>query len=179
MRGRFIPRKTDKEHRPHLVAALAGFASATVILSAGFSTKPKADPQLPTSPPPNLGEEFDSKNLSKAPDPKPKVRIQSFWLIIAGLLICAGNMTAAWFLIHSSTRFIMTGLVSDHVKTATGEALTVATKADWEKLVFLDRVIENDVNHRNIANKQTTVMASMAISFALIGLGFSLFVMGI
>lgn len=73
----------------------------------------------------------------------------------------------------------MTGLVSDHVNTATGQVLQQALTANWEKLVFLDRVIENDVNHRNIANKQTTVMASMAISFALIALGFSLFVMGI
>ena len=72
----------------------------------------------------------------------------------------------------------MTGLVGGGALSATGEALKQATSAEPDKLVFLNRVVENDVNHRNIANKQTTVIVAMAASFSLIALGFALFVMG-
>jgi hypothetical protein len=105
-------------------------------------------------------------------------RSRNFWLIVCGLIISLLNMGAAWYLINSSNKFVMTGLVSSGGTSATSEALKGAFFADADKLTFLNRVVENDVNHRNIANKQTTVIVAVAASFSLIALGFALFVMG-
>jgi len=104
---------------------------------------------------------------------------QNFALVILGVLICLINMGLAWRLIESSNHFVMTGLVADKNTSATNEALKQAATADANKLLFLNKVIENDVNHRNIANKQTAVIVAMAASFSLIAIGFALFVMGV
>jgi hypothetical protein len=105
-------------------------------------------------------------------------RPQYFRLVLLGVLICLLNMACAWWLIWSSDKFVMTGLISDKT-SATGKALDLAATADRDKLAFLNRVVENDVNHRNVANKHTTVIVAMAASFSLVALGFALFVMGV
>lgn len=101
-------------------------------------------------------------------------------LVIIGVGICLLNMGAAWFLIRSSNKFVMTGLIGDSKSSsATNEVLNQARTATWEKLIFLDRIVEYDVNHRNIANKQTIVIVAMAASFSFVAIGFALFVMGV
>ena len=103
----------------------------------------------------------------------------SFRLVLCGVGICLLNMALAWILIISSNKFVMTGLVTDRSSSATSMAIKLAPDANADKLVFLDRLIESDVDHRTVANKQTVVIVALAASFSLIAIGFALFVMGV
>jgi hypothetical protein len=128
------------------------------------------------------GETFVRKIISDdriVPDKRTKDASNNFKLVVFGVIICLLNMACAWVLIVSSNRFVMTGLVSDGASSATSEALKLAAAANPDRLIFLDRIVENDVNHRNIANKQTIVIVAMAASFSLVAIGFALFVMGV
>jgi hypothetical protein len=105
-------------------------------------------------------------------------RPSSIVLVIIGVIICLLNMGAAWTIIWSSDKSVMQGLVSKE-DSATKKALDLAGDSSGEKLIFLDRIVQNDLNHRNIANKQIAVIVAMAASFSLIAIGFALFVMGV
>jgi hypothetical protein len=104
---------------------------------------------------------------------------KSFALVLVGVLISLANMYVAWSVIASSNSFVMTGLVSKGGLTATSQALEMVSNSSPEKIGFLDRIVQADVNHRLIANKQTIVIVALASSFSLMAIGFALFVMGI
>jgi hypothetical protein len=106
-------------------------------------------------------------------------RSSSLLLVLLGVFICLLNMGAAWYLIISSNKFVVSPLVSGRATSATSEALKLTAAADPDKLIILDRIVQSDVNHRNITNKQTAVMVAMGASFCLIAIGFALFVMGV
>jgi hypothetical protein len=108
----------------------------------------------------------------------PQKAAQNFWLIVCGVGVCLLNMACAWWLINASNTFVMSSLIETGKPSATSSALDAAKSADPDKLIFLDRIVQSDVNHRNIANKQTTVIVVMAASFSLVAIGFALFVMG-
>jgi hypothetical protein len=121
-------------------------------------------------------------NPALSSNSRAKHRSSSVVLVGVGVFVCLLNIGAAWWLIQSSNKFVMTSLIGDSKSpSATKEALiqAQAPTATWEKLIFLDRIVENDLNHRNVANKQTAVIVAMASSFSLVAIGFALFVMGV
>jgi hypothetical protein len=135
----------------------------------------KVDSVLATAVAPKNGGPGEIKVL---PPSRTKDRSNNLWLVLIGVSICLLNMGAAWYLIILSNGFVVTGLVTG-VPSATDKALTLIPTADANELIVLDRIVQSDVNHRNLANKQIAVTVAMAASFCLVAIGFALFVMGV
>jgi hypothetical protein len=104
---------------------------------------------------------------------------KNYRLVLCGVAIAVLNMTIAWFVIVSSNRFVMTGLVTNDSVSVTSRALSMITDAKPNQLMIINQLIEADINHRLITNKQAIVIVSMAASFSLVAIGFALFVMGV
>jgi hypothetical protein len=104
---------------------------------------------------------------------------KNFGLVLCGVAIALLNMGIAWYVIWSSNAFVMTGLVTKDNVSATSQAVSMITDATSDQLIVLNKLVEADVNHRLIANKQALIIAAMAASFSLVAVGFALFVMGV
>ena len=101
-------------------------------------------------------------------------------LIVIGVVLFIANMGFAWFVAIDSTKFVTSDLVdsknpSDPVK----QVLTRTREAKPNEQVTLNRVVDAKVHLKSVSNKQAAVMVGMASGFALLAIGFALFVMGV
>jgi hypothetical protein len=101
-------------------------------------------------------------------------------LAIIGVSIFILNMALAWIVAHESNDYIMQPLISEKNRdSASAKAMDMVIGADANTHVFLNRLVEADVHHREVSNMQSAVIVTMAFAFGLTAVGFALFVMGI
>jgi hypothetical protein len=102
-------------------------------------------------------------------------------LVIAGLAIFLINIGLAWWVTFSSNAIIGRPLLALHdgQPSAIAEALKQAPLAHPNAMFLLHRVVEAELYHRLIANKQMLLTVGMAMSFGMMAVGFALFVLGV
>lgn len=114
------------------------------------------------------------------PVPSPALSVLStvgrpaVYLAIAVFL---ANMLCAWLLALRGAESIAHPLVGDR-PTATSRALDEAPKASANGFTLLNRVLDAELQVRAVQNRQTLSIVAMAAAFAMMALGFALFVMG-
>ncbi|WP_437310271.1 hypothetical protein [Sorangium sp. So ce388] len=98
----------------------------------------------------------------------------SVYLAIAIFLL---NMACAWWVASASNRLISQPLVTGGT-TAVARAIEAAPSANANTHVFLNRLLEAEIQLRVVQNRQTISIVAMGAGFALVAIGFALFVMG-
>lgn len=110
-----------------------------------------------------------------APSAMDKVLKPSVYLAILVFLL---NMIGAWAVAGRSTQVIGRPLVMDGQRTAVAEAIGLAGSDNQKTHVFINRLLDADTQARVIQSRQSVVVVAMSAAFALIAIGFALFVMG-
>ena len=89
-------------------------------------------------------------------------------------------MAFAWRIMFISNRFVMQPLTYLNTEGAKNhELFETSSFIDSNRIILLNRLIEAEVHHKGIANKQVITVVAMAAGFGLLSVGFALFVMGI
>ncbi|MEM7193300.1 MAG: hypothetical protein AAF402_00025 [Pseudomonadota bacterium] len=97
--------------------------------------------------------------------------------LILAVVVFMANMVAAWWITGESTDVIGRPLVSDQV-TATSIAMESAPLANANGHILLNRVINTELMLRAAQNRHTITVVALSVAFALVAIGFALFVMG-
>jgi len=113
----------------------------------------------------------DTKN-----SPSLVERASGFSLRLAVLVFMA-NMVAAWWITGESTSVIGKPLVAEY-PTATSLAVNVAPEANANTHVLLNRLLNTELMLRAAQNRHTITVVALSVAFALVAIGFALFVMG-
>lgn len=97
--------------------------------------------------------------------------------VYLAIAIFLANMLCAWVLAVRGAEIIAHPLVGD-APTATSRALDAAPTATANGYTLLNRVLDAELQVRAVQNRQTLAIVAMAAAFAMMALGFALFVMG-
>ncbi|NUQ75892.1 MAG: hypothetical protein HUU21_20305, partial [Polyangiaceae bacterium] len=117
-----------------------------------------------------------------APEPLPartsatfeKMSRISVYLAIGVFLL---NMACAWWVAGVSNWLIGKPLIGGDT-TAVAKALEQAPQASANMHVFLNRLLEAEIQLRTVQNRQTISIVAISSGFALVAIGFALFIMG-
>ena len=99
------------------------------------------------------------------------------WSVGLAVVVFLLNMAAAWYIVGDSTILISKPLVGEST-SAVSAVLAAADEATPNQMVLLNRVVDTELLLRTIQNRQSLTVVSMCAAFALIAIGFALFVMG-
>lgn len=97
--------------------------------------------------------------------------------VTAALTVFLLNMGGAWWLAWDATQAVNRPLVGSD-STATSRAIDAAPTASANTHILLNRVMDNELQLRHVQNRQVLSVVAMAAAFALMAIGFALFVMG-
>lgn len=97
-------------------------------------------------------------------------------LLLATLVFLA-NMVGAWWIMQDSGKVIARALVGEEA-TAVSEALAAAPDTSANGQVLLNRILDTELMLRTAQNQHTIIVVAMSAAFALVAVGFALFVMG-
>ena len=104
-----------------------------------------------------------------------KVGTASVYLAI---VIFIFNMTGAWYMVVRSGGVVGRALIDPTRPTASSLALEKMSGADGNGHVFLNHLLTAELQLRTVQNQQTLSVVVMSAAFALLAIGFALFVMG-
>lgn len=102
-------------------------------------------------------------------------RASQFSLLLA-IGVFLANMLGAWWVAFHSTALIARPLVEPG--SAIEQALGKLSTADDDTHFFLLRLLDTELMIRTIQNQQALNVVALAVAFALMAVGFALFVMG-
>lgn len=102
-------------------------------------------------------------------------------LVVGGLLVFFLNMLLARAIAIHSNQSINRPYYDSTPSSfsAAAEALRQAPDASPNTMFLLHRIIEAELHHGLVANKQTLLVVGMAVCFGLMSIGFALYIMGI
>lgn len=98
--------------------------------------------------------------------------------VIAALLIFVANMAGAWWLALVAAEDMARPLVSDDSVTVVSRVLDSQEGASANGYTLLNRMVDAEIQIRTVQGTQTLCVVAMAGSFAMMAIGFALFVMG-
>ena len=108
---------------------------------------------------------------------KTLVEKASGFSLALAVVVFMANMIAAWWITGESTEVIARPLVADHA-TAVSLALDAAPQASANNHVLLNRLLNTELMLRAAQNRHTITVVALSVAFALVAIGFALFVMG-
>ena len=98
--------------------------------------------------------------------------------VLGALLIFTLNMAGAWWLALGAADNVARPLVPDGETSAVARVLDSHGGASANSHTLLNRVVDAEIQIRTAQNGQTLSVVAMAGSFAMMSIGFALFVMG-
>lgn len=98
--------------------------------------------------------------------------------VVGALLIFMANMAGAWWLALSAAEDMARPLVSEDSVTVVSRVLDTHEGASANGHTLLNRMVDAEIQIRTVQGTQTLCVVAMAGSFAMMAIGFALFVMG-
>ncbi len=98
--------------------------------------------------------------------------------VVGAMLIFTLNMAGAWWLTLGAAEDVARPLVTEGQVSAVSRALDVPVGATANTYTLLNRVVDAEIQIRTAQNGQTLCVVAMAGAFAMMAIGFALFVMG-
>lgn len=98
--------------------------------------------------------------------------------VVGAMLIFTLNMAGAWWLTLGAAENVARPLVAEGQVSAVSEVLAVPTGASANTYTLLNRIVDAEIQIRTAQNGQTLCVVAMAGAFAMMAIGFALFVMG-
>ncbi len=98
--------------------------------------------------------------------------------VAGALLIFTLNMAGAWWLALGAAENVARPLVAEGETSAVSRVLDSTNDASANTFTLLNRVVDAETQLRAAQNAQTLCVVAMAGSFAMMAIGFALFVMG-
>ena len=97
--------------------------------------------------------------------------------VTLAVIVFLANMIAAWWITGESSKVISRPLIQD-TSTAVSLAIENSHGATANNHVLLNRVLDTELMLRAAQNRHTITVVSLSVAFALVAIGFALFVMG-
>ncbi len=104
-----------------------------------------------------------------------RVGTASVYLAIAIFLL---NMVGAWYMVARSGGVVGRALIDPRQPTAASLALEKMSSADGNGHVFINHLVTAELQLLTVQNQHTISVVAMSAAFALLAIGFALFVMG-
>ncbi len=108
---------------------------------------------------------------------KTLVRRAGWLSLVLAILVFVANMGAAWWITSESTDVISQPLITEQA-TVASRVLDSAQYATANSHILLNRMLDSELMLRSAQNRHTITVVSLSVAFALLAIGFALFVMG-
>jgi hypothetical protein len=97
--------------------------------------------------------------------------------VVLAVIVFLANMLVAWWLTYASGQVVGRSLLHEE-GSAAARVLDASPKASANTHVLLNRILDAELQLRTVQNRQTITIVAMSVAFALLAIGFALFVMG-
>lgn len=119
----------------------------------------------------------DTSDLTAKSGGKTVLEKTTGFSVTLAVIVFLANMVAAWWITGESSKVISRPLIQD-TSTAVSLAIDHSAGASANNHVLLNRVLDTELMLRAAQNRHTITVVSLSVAFALVAIGFALFVMG-